>query len=467
MHSTQINAWLTRMALVVLSTTTVFFHGCAHSYHFAHYNFLGKQAAEHYRPYYHSPHTGRIIAKTHGPYCPVEPPCFGFEPTCWNQWPAQCPSQCNQPVYHEGAVVVEEVVQPAPTAIPAEEMPAEIPAEQADPDLDEATDVEEFQEFESVTEDPASQDAAPSPLLDESESAFPSVDEEESDLDPLLIPDIVPQDDTSYQPMSPDVESTRSVKNSVTPPLEKPVEKQSLADQLVDDPVLPPSVELESTAQTNSRHLWEVNVPRREMDQKMVLVEETEEPMERAMESATEAARPLMAAILDSTREPTLPAMASPAPEADEPQPERLALRSDPVHRSATEMIAAVELPPPLAAADTPAESAEQPLIQKRAPTAPLAAAAIGGRSGGSLVQDLGGAAPPDDCLGDARAGRTERQDRCPVNDHSPVRDGKRDAPPRGDRNGGSIRCKSAIPIDPWPSFADRTDRSRSWRRFI
>ena len=31
-----------------------------------------------------------IIPKEHHNVCPVEPPCFGYEPTCWHRWPIEC-----------------------------------------------------------------------------------------------------------------------------------------------------------------------------------------------------------------------------------------------------------------------------------------------------------------------------------------------------------------------------------------
>ena len=130
MHSTQMNTWLTRMALVVLSATAVLASGCARTYHLTHYNCLGLLAAEHYRPYFHSPQTGRIIAKEHGHFCTVEPPCFGFEPTCWNPWPAECPQQCNPPSQVNVPILMEEVVDPDPSVVQPEEMPEEPSAEE-------------------------------------------------------------------------------------------------------------------------------------------------------------------------------------------------------------------------------------------------------------------------------------------------------------------------------------------------
>ena len=46
MQSTQPNTWLTRMALMVLSATTLLAGGCARVYHATHYNPLGRLVAD-------------------------------------------------------------------------------------------------------------------------------------------------------------------------------------------------------------------------------------------------------------------------------------------------------------------------------------------------------------------------------------------------------------------------------------
>ncbi len=67
--------------------------GCARAYHDLHYNHIvAEMAKEHASTFHHSARTGRIIPKRHGEACVCEPACFGYEPTCWNQWPVECPS---------------------------------------------------------------------------------------------------------------------------------------------------------------------------------------------------------------------------------------------------------------------------------------------------------------------------------------------------------------------------------------
>ena len=120
----QIRSW---MAYLVLALTTLATTGCAKLYHATHYNAVTEAINEHRRPYYHSSHTGRIIAKKHGKYQPVEPPCYGYEPTCWQAWPLDCPN-CPPPdrvmsdqVSPESAH--DEVAKPMPATPPHQQDP--------------------------------------------------------------------------------------------------------------------------------------------------------------------------------------------------------------------------------------------------------------------------------------------------------------------------------------------------------
>ena len=67
--------------------------GTPMAYHFKHYHRPFAAVARSNKTYFHSQQTGRIIEKEPcASYC--EPGCYGFEPTCWTQWPEQCPGAC-------------------------------------------------------------------------------------------------------------------------------------------------------------------------------------------------------------------------------------------------------------------------------------------------------------------------------------------------------------------------------------
>ena len=122
----------TSVCLLVL--TSVASSGCAKVYHALHYNPVSLAMHENVKTYYHSDKTGRIIPKDQC-YCPEEPPCYGYEPTCWTRWPADCPKcpidcECEQPV-----VVHDQVVAPIQGSVigqPTEAAPADAPAEVED-----------------------------------------------------------------------------------------------------------------------------------------------------------------------------------------------------------------------------------------------------------------------------------------------------------------------------------------------
>ena len=77
------------LSLLILAVVLVTSTGCARMYHAFHYNGIARTLHEEPRNYFHSGKTGRIIPKEKC-YCPVELPCYGFEPTCWRRWPEEC-----------------------------------------------------------------------------------------------------------------------------------------------------------------------------------------------------------------------------------------------------------------------------------------------------------------------------------------------------------------------------------------
>lgn len=99
--------------------------GCTHFCYEVGYT--GRRIAEHTGhddwQYYHSPKSGEIVAKRHhrlcGQWC--EPPFFGYEPTCWSQWPEGymgCPPMLEQP-----EVQAPQDNAPVPQAPPADPAP--------------------------------------------------------------------------------------------------------------------------------------------------------------------------------------------------------------------------------------------------------------------------------------------------------------------------------------------------------
>ena len=115
----------------VLALACVMNSGCAKVYHAVHYNPLSLAMHDHAKNYYHSEDTGRIIAKDRC-FIPEEPPCYGYEPTCWTRWPADCPKcpvdcECEQEVVISDHVVggahdsiIADQGQPHEAAAPVE-----------------------------------------------------------------------------------------------------------------------------------------------------------------------------------------------------------------------------------------------------------------------------------------------------------------------------------------------------------
>lgn len=146
MERTTLNSNVWRMVGVAL--LAVISSGCKHhpaAYHFKHYSHGFRAIAESNKPYFHSGKTGRIIPKDPcGVY--YEPSCFGFEATCWSQWPSECPSNC--PI-EEGAQIiggppVMQVLSDVPTeadasgvqpseTLPRESAPVDISLPEAEP----------------------------------------------------------------------------------------------------------------------------------------------------------------------------------------------------------------------------------------------------------------------------------------------------------------------------------------------
>ena len=90
--------------------------GCAPAYHFLHYHAPFEAIARSNKSYFHSQQTGRVIEKNPcATYC--EPGCFGYEPTCWTKWPAECPENCpvQGDVLVDGSIILhEEVISEGP-----------------------------------------------------------------------------------------------------------------------------------------------------------------------------------------------------------------------------------------------------------------------------------------------------------------------------------------------------------------
>jgi hypothetical protein len=147
MHANVSRHHLHWTGLLLLATAAVVSGGCAQAYHFMHYNPVAEAIHDHHKSYYHSPKTGRIIPKEHHQPCVVELPCFGYEPTCWHRWPAEC-GKCpldgeviasgTAPYHGQEVIVREEVIgsgtptqaepleQPAPVQSDLPTNPAEI-----------------------------------------------------------------------------------------------------------------------------------------------------------------------------------------------------------------------------------------------------------------------------------------------------------------------------------------------------
>lgn len=136
------------IAAIALSTS-----GCARVYHAVHYNCVSRILHEKPATYYHSEQTGRIIPKD---CCPIrgELPCYGYEPTCWHQWPADCQKcpldgECSngmimqEQIISEGVIINESVVPSVaqPVTEPIESPSPDAPDAGDDADLDDPTEL--------------------------------------------------------------------------------------------------------------------------------------------------------------------------------------------------------------------------------------------------------------------------------------------------------------------------------------
>lgn len=194
MHANHKRQSLSRSFVTLMTLTSVFSGGgCARLYHMMHYNGVSEALHEHHRSYYHSPATGRIIAKEHHPsVCPVELPCYGYEPTCWRRWPEECVG-CppDDEVIHQGTIVEQPAAPIVPPhasikqPTPAQQQPApvimnESSAEIAEPtdDFEAPADIESRLPADEVPagDVPAGDEGADVPLPDD--SALPGASNE-------------------------------------------------------------------------------------------------------------------------------------------------------------------------------------------------------------------------------------------------------------------------------------------------
>lgn len=136
-----------RMA-VVLSLFALSTAGCGKSmmYHFKHYQRPLAAIAKSNQTYFHSSQSGKIIEKDPcAQYC--EPDCFGYEPTCWSQWPQECAGNCPtvpstpavQAMPYDGQIILDhEVVVPQTSIAPSGlSDPGNAPSESVVPSLPE------------------------------------------------------------------------------------------------------------------------------------------------------------------------------------------------------------------------------------------------------------------------------------------------------------------------------------------
>jgi hypothetical protein len=154
MHANPKRPCVSWTVLAWIATFTLLTGGCARLQHAWHYNYVTKTIHEQRLSYYHSPHTGRVMPEEHSHVCPVELPCFGYEPTCWHRFPDEC-MRC--PLHPAEQVIVEgpEQVLPAPQA-EATPQPAAGQATQpqpADATTPEPRDIREPDDLDSLLDD--------------------------------------------------------------------------------------------------------------------------------------------------------------------------------------------------------------------------------------------------------------------------------------------------------------------------
>ena len=153
--------------------------------------------------YYHSAHTGRIIPREHRKHCVVEPPCFGYEPTCWHRWPDEC-----------GRCPVEEVI----TDMPYSDVHAEV----------EGTSTETLAPLEDVAPiPPAGTDPVEADLPDVIAPLEPEVDPiEDPEIPDLTLPGAVDARPPKV-PLTKSVPPRRPLPAQKTPPRPLPPKTRS------------------------------------------------------------------------------------------------------------------------------------------------------------------------------------------------------------------------------------------------
>jgi hypothetical protein len=203
--------------------------GCAHTYHALHYNHIARALHEHPRSYYHSEHTGRIIPKD-VPYCPVELPCFGYEPTCWLPWPADCPK----------CPVVETIIQ---GQIPHEPI---VPGPPHDSIVTEPPPPPSALPNEPAVEDiPSNQSEAP-PLPDSTQNSGPAANDSVQIRIPSMGPPMVIEDSAPLIRSNPVATSPGPILPPLTPPSAQPSADRAVAKEAtvdVNGPTMPQIVD--------------------------------------------------------------------------------------------------------------------------------------------------------------------------------------------------------------------------------
>lgn len=123
---------VTWMAVALIAATTMTSGGCAKLYHTIRYNCVSRLVGESHRTYYHGANTGKIVPKEKRRCNVYEPPCYGYEATCWHRWPEGCGVCQNQEeVIYDGPYTAHPPMgEPTYAAPQTQAMPAEAPVEQ-------------------------------------------------------------------------------------------------------------------------------------------------------------------------------------------------------------------------------------------------------------------------------------------------------------------------------------------------
>jgi hypothetical protein len=208
-------------------------------------------------------------------------------------------------------------------------------AEAVESAVPEEAPLEEERELETppgVLLEPAS--PSDRPLLNDPDMELPmDVTPPPLDAAPSTILDVVPEDDTSFRFSPPPLEAEAT--ETVTAP---PVEKQPLDDQMIEQ------LELPTTTEATPMAVWDARVPRRQVDQRMVLVDGTSAAREPFIDRVPTLELP--ATTVDETTDMlAISPVTSPVLPVEEPQPERFAIASDPVDRVPQSVTSPEDLP--------------------------------------------------------------------------------------------------------------------------